>query len=120
MSKNEIPSILMDFIEKDTRFLFRSLKKRAGIKSTVIMTGRKKIGRSKLLPEEVLRIQYAYCAYAILSRENGHKFAENWLLKGNIYMRNPALAIRNYPSDKLFLVMNAVMNCVKAGRGIIP
>jgi hypothetical protein len=117
---NEELSLFIDCFEKDPRVLFRILRKEAGIKLTMIMTGRRKIRGSKLLPNEVVRIQYAYCAYMILSRENGHKFARGWLLRGNMYLRDPALAIRSYPSNKLFLVMNAVINCVKSSRGVIP
>jgi hypothetical protein len=120
MSKEEMLGFFMDSFEKDPHDIFELLKTKAGVKLTIIMTGYKKISKlKKLLPDEIMRIQYGYCAYMILSKENGRKFAKNWLLKGGIYLRDSALAIRRCSSDELFLVMHEVMNCIRASHGII-
>ncbi len=121
MTKEKMMWILMEAFEKDPRDLFSLLKKKAGKELTFAMTGLKKVESGANLPAEIImRIQYGYCAFCLLAEENGDEFAKKWIKNGNIYLPKPIEGLRSFPPNRLFLVMNAVFNCIKAGHGIIP
>ena len=111
----------MHALEADPKGLFDLFLKEAGAKLVFEMTGKKKVGDpSRLSAEEIMRIQYSYCAFSILAEENGKESAKRWLRRGNIFLKSPTKAFRRWPVSKLYVAMSRVMDCYKASRGILP
>ena len=121
MTKEKMMWLLMDIFEKNPKDLFNLFKKRAGGELVFAMTGIKKVGNSaNLSPEKIMRIQYSYCAFSLLADENSEEFAKKWLKRGNIFLAEPIKAFRNLSPKSLFMVMNVVLNCIRAQHGIVP
>lgn len=121
MTKGKALWILIEVFEKSPKDLFNLFKREAGAKLTFEMTGLKKVNsKTKLSAESIMRIQCSACAFFILTEESNADFAKKWLENGNVFIPKPAKAFKDFPANKLFLVMNAVFNCIRAQHGIVP